>query len=168
MASDPAPATSVLQLRIALRGLSPPVWRRLLIPERVTLARLHEVIQAAMGWTDDHLHQFIIRGRRYGESRDGALQFSAAATALTPGAFALCEHEAFVYVYDFNAWWRHDIRVERRVLRQDIVRALMGGQQGPFSGTLQEPQLGSRFSTKAAIPSRASSVSATRQNVSTA
>ncbi|WP_454753705.1 IS1096 element passenger TnpR family protein [Cupriavidus necator] len=40
MAADPGPATSVLQLRIALSGLSPPVWRRLLIPEHVTLARL--------------------------------------------------------------------------------------------------------------------------------
>lgn len=121
MASDPRPAIAVLQLRIALRGLSPPVWRRLLIPEHVTLARLHEVIQAAMGWTDDHLHQFIIRGRRYGESREGALQFSTAATALTLSAFALREHEAFFYVYDFNAWWRHDIRVERRVLSQESV-----------------------------------------------
>ncbi len=74
-----------------------------------------------MGWTDDHLHQFVIRGRRYGESREGALQFSTAATALTLSAFALREHEAFLYVYDFNAWWRHDIRVERRVLRQDSV-----------------------------------------------
>ncbi|WP_317923820.1 plasmid pRiA4b ORF-3 family protein, partial [Cupriavidus sp. TA19] len=120
MASDPGPAISVLQLRIALRGLSPPVWRRVLIPESITLARLHGVIQAAMGWTDDHLHQFIIRGRRYGESREGALQFSTAATALQLSAFALREHEAFFYVYDFNAWWRHDIRVERRVPAQHI------------------------------------------------
>ncbi|MFS8979823.1 plasmid pRiA4b ORF-3 family protein [Cupriavidus necator] len=105
---------------MALRGLSPPGWRRALIPEHITLARLHEVIQAAMGWTDDHLHQFIIRGRRYGEAREGALQFSTAATALTLSAFALREHEAFFYVYDFNAWWRHDIRAERRVLTQHI------------------------------------------------
>ncbi len=53
-----------------------------------------------MGWTDDHLHQFMIRGQRYGESREGALQFSTAATALTLSAFALREHEAFFYVYD--------------------------------------------------------------------
>ncbi|WP_454753732.1 plasmid pRiA4b ORF-3 family protein [Cupriavidus necator] len=120
MASDPQPAIAVLQLRMALRGLSPPVWRRVLIPGHITLARLHEVIQAAMGWTDDHLHRFVIRGRRYGEAREGALQFSTAATTLTLSEFALREHEAFFYVYDFNAWWRHDIRVERRVLTQHI------------------------------------------------
>lgn len=56
-----------------------------------------------MGWTDDHLPQFVIRGKQYGEAREGALQFSTAATALTLGAFALREHEAFSYVYDFNA-----------------------------------------------------------------
>ncbi|WP_349604957.1 plasmid pRiA4b ORF-3 family protein [Cupriavidus sp. DF5525] len=120
MASDPQLAIAVLQLRMALRGLSPPVWRRVLIPGHITLARLHEVIQAAMGWTDDHLHRFVIRGRRYGEAREGALQFSTAATTLTLSEFALREHEAFFYVYDFNAWWRHDIRVERRVLTQHI------------------------------------------------
>ncbi|BDB29435.1 hypothetical protein CTP10_R68490 (plasmid) [Cupriavidus sp. P-10] len=54
------------------------------------------------------------------ESREGALQFSTAATALKLSAFALREHEAFFYVYDFNAWWRHDIRVEQRVLTQHI------------------------------------------------
>ncbi|KAI3605368.1 hypothetical protein D8I24_2471 (plasmid) [Cupriavidus necator H850] len=91
----------------------------MLIPERITLAQLHEVIQAAMGWTDDHLHQFMIRGQRYGGVREGALQFSKPATGETLSAFTLREHEAFYYVYDFNAWWRHDIRVERRALRQD-------------------------------------------------
>lgn len=65
MYSDPSEATSLLQLRISLRGVSPPVWRRLLIAERITVAQLHHVMQLAMDWTDEHLHQFIIRGWRY-------------------------------------------------------------------------------------------------------
>ncbi|WP_084187520.1 hypothetical protein [Cupriavidus sp. SK-4] len=36
-----------------------------------------------MGWTDEHLHQFTIRGRRYGEAREGAMRFSMVKTALT-------------------------------------------------------------------------------------
>ena len=74
MASDPGPAISVLQLRIALRGLSPPVWRRVLVPEHLTLGQLHhvvqvvQVVQVVMGWADEHLHTFSIRGRRYGEA----------------------------------------------------------------------------------------------------
>ncbi|MCY0854004.1 plasmid pRiA4b ORF-3 family protein [Cupriavidus sp. D39] len=118
MSSDPQPAISVLQLRISLRGLSPPVWRRVLVPEHLTLAQLHNVIQVVMGWTDEHLHQFTIRGRRYGEAHEGVLQCSTVANELALTAFGLREHEGFIYVYDFNAWWRHDIRVERRLLRQ--------------------------------------------------
>ncbi|WP_420715475.1 IS1096 element passenger TnpR family protein [Cupriavidus sp. D39] len=79
---------------------------------------MHSVIQVVMGWTDEHLHQFTIRGRRYGEAHEGVLQYSTVANELTLAAFSLREREGFVYVYDFNAWWRHDIRVERRRLRQ--------------------------------------------------
>jgi hypothetical protein len=73
MASDPGPAISVLQLRIALRGLSSPVWRRVLVPEHLTLGQLHHVIQVVMGWADEHLHTFSIRGRRYGDAHEGVL-----------------------------------------------------------------------------------------------
>ncbi|RDJ98501.1 plasmid pRiA4b ORF-3 family protein [Cupriavidus lacunae] len=118
MASDPGPATPVLQLRIALRGLSPPVWRRVLVPEHLTLGQLHNVIQVIMGWADEHLHVFSIRGRRYGEAQEGVLQFRTVANELPLTEFHLREHEGFVYVYDFNAWWRHEIRMERRMLRQ--------------------------------------------------
>ena len=118
MSFDPQPAISVLQLRISLRGLSPPVWRRVLVPEHFTLAQLHNVIQVVMGWTDEHPHQFTVRGRRYGEAHEGVLQFSTVANELALTEFGLREHEGFIYVYDFNAWWRHDTRVERRLLRQ--------------------------------------------------
>ncbi len=67
MASDPGPAASVLQLRIALRGLSPPVWRRVLVPEHLTLGQLHHVFQVVMGWADEHLHtdrEFCVCDRR--------------------------------------------------------------------------------------------------------
>ncbi|MHA7685969.1 plasmid pRiA4b ORF-3 family protein [Cupriavidus sp. PET2-C1] len=114
----PPPAIAALQLRISLSGLSPPVWRRVLVPEHLTLGQLHNVIQVVMGWADEHPHTFSIRGRRYGEAHEGVLQFSTAANELPLTAFRLREHEGFVYVSDFNAWWRHEIRVERRRLRQ--------------------------------------------------
>ncbi|WP_454739471.1 IS1096 element passenger TnpR family protein [Cupriavidus necator] len=54
----------------------------MLNPEIMTLGQLHEVIQMVMGWTNDRLRQFVIRCQRYGEAREGSLQFSTAATAL--------------------------------------------------------------------------------------
>jgi len=114
MDSDSSEATSVLQLRISLRGVSPPVWRRLLIPEQITIAQLHHVMQLAMGWHDEHLHRFVIRGWHYGGHRDGALQFFDGPDTLSLAAFSLHEHERFTYLYDFTSWWLHDVRVERR------------------------------------------------------
>ncbi|MGT2452370.1 IS1096 element passenger TnpR family protein [Cupriavidus basilensis] len=64
---------------MALRGLSPPVWRRVLVPEHLTLGQLHNVLQIVMGWADEHLHAFSIRGRRYAEAHEGVLQFSTRA-----------------------------------------------------------------------------------------
>lgn len=49
-------APQLVQLRIDLKGIKPPVWRRVLVPYNITLGKLHDVIQAAMGWTDSHLH----------------------------------------------------------------------------------------------------------------
>jgi hypothetical protein len=50
------------RVRLDLQGAKPPVWRRLELPGDLTLARLHDVIQAVMGWTDSHLHRFRTGG----------------------------------------------------------------------------------------------------------
>ena len=47
---------TIVRLKITLRGIKPPIWRRLLIPATMTLGNLHMAIQAAMGWEGDHLH----------------------------------------------------------------------------------------------------------------
>ena len=66
----------VYQLRIWLREISPAIWRRLLVRSDSAIADLHYTIQIAMGWTDFHLHQFIIHGKRYGVSKIGGIWFS--------------------------------------------------------------------------------------------
>ncbi|MBN2209803.1 MAG: plasmid pRiA4b ORF-3 family protein [Sedimentisphaerales bacterium] len=50
-------------IRIALDGSKPPVWRRVSVESDVTLAQLHDIIQIVMGWTDSHLHHFILRDK---------------------------------------------------------------------------------------------------------
>jgi hypothetical protein len=56
---------AVYQVKISLHGARPPIWRRLRLPASTTLAQLHQVIQAAFGWEDAHLHAFEAGGRRY-------------------------------------------------------------------------------------------------------
>jgi hypothetical protein len=50
-------------LRITLNGSKPPIWRRVAVPSGILLGELHDVIQIAMGWTDSHLHQFVLRDK---------------------------------------------------------------------------------------------------------
>jgi len=53
-----SPITTVYQLKIALVGVRPQIWRRVQVPADIALDELHLVLQAAMGWTNSHLHSF--------------------------------------------------------------------------------------------------------------
>ena len=48
----------VYQLKIALKDIRPPIWRRIQVPETYSFHDRHVAIQDAMGWSDYHLHQF--------------------------------------------------------------------------------------------------------------
>jgi hypothetical protein len=60
------PGQTVVQLRIGLDGVAPDVWRRLLVPGSVPLAKMHEMFQAVTGWTNSHLHSFTVGNALYG------------------------------------------------------------------------------------------------------
>ncbi|MED8094750.1 IS1096 element passenger TnpR family protein [Escherichia coli] len=65
----------VYVIKIAVRSVSPVVWRRLRIAADTSLAALHFIIQIIQGWGDDYLHQFHIYGKDYGITYEGALVF---------------------------------------------------------------------------------------------
>jgi hypothetical protein len=65
----------ILQLRAVPRGISPLIWRRLLVPSDTSIAQLHDVLQVVFGWEDMHLHRFEIRGRECGLSREDGMFF---------------------------------------------------------------------------------------------
>src|ERR1044071_63111 len=71
--SKEADAMPVYQLRIKLRGMSPPVWRRIVIDAEASLASLHEGIQRSMGWEGDYQHRFMIRGRCFNLPQPGGV-----------------------------------------------------------------------------------------------
>ena len=115
--APPAPLAAyqpaVYQLRVVLRGVSPLIWRRLLVPATATIADLHAVLQIAFGWADEHLHRFVIHGREYGITHPGGVGFRDDPRRVTLAGFGLRVGERFVYDYDFIDGWRHDIRVEQ-------------------------------------------------------
>jgi hypothetical protein len=57
----------IYQLKVTLKHSKPPIWRRIQVRADITLYKLHQILQIAMGWTNSHLHQFIVGGVYYGE-----------------------------------------------------------------------------------------------------
>lgn len=45
-------------VRLDLDNARPPIWRRLRLGSDLRLSQVHDVVQAAMGWSDMHLHHF--------------------------------------------------------------------------------------------------------------
>jgi Plasmid pRiA4b ORF-3-like protein len=54
------------QLRLVLTGISPMIWRRLLISSETSIAQLHEYIQICFDWDNEHLHCFAIAAKSIG------------------------------------------------------------------------------------------------------
>lgn len=107
-------ASSVARLKITLNDVEPKVLRRLEVPFSIRLDRLHQALQAALGWTDTHL--FEIRARDVGwgipdpDWGDGPLDARKATLASIvedTGAKTLR------YLYDFGDGWEHTIKIER-------------------------------------------------------
>lgn len=106
------------QVRLDLRFAKPPVWRRLVLPGDVTLNELHTVIQAAMGWSDSHLHRF-----RTGADHNAA--YFITEFDLDEGEDGIVEDEVRLdqviadvgdglwYEYDFGDGWDHVLKVEK-------------------------------------------------------
>jgi len=115
-----APA-EVYQLRIDLREIKPPIWRRLLVPGDVTLYKLHQIIQAAMPWADYHLYEFSIGGERFGDPSEEDWEPPRSARRYRVNQVVRAGQK-FAYVYDFGDYWEHEIKVEKVLPAEPGVR----------------------------------------------
>ena len=101
-----------VQLRVALKQVKPLIWRRILVPEKITLPKLHVALQWAMGWTNSHLHEYEIARQRYGtaEDFDDEPPLDERRVRLKPlieSGLRRC-----IYLYDFGDHWEHVVTVE--------------------------------------------------------
>ena len=107
------PGMTAYRLRVVIAGISPLIWRRLLIPATTTIAQLHAIVQASFGWSGEHLHRFVIGGAEYGIGYAGGPGFRDDARQVSLADLGLREGERFAYEYNFSAAWRVDLRVEQ-------------------------------------------------------
>lgn len=111
----------ILQLKVSLVGTSkPPVWRRLVVPATMRLDRLHDTIQAAMGWDDYHLHAFSAGGVDYGPPDPELGHVDERKTRVRD---VIAEpKDRMRYIYDFGDHWQHDVVVEKVLLAERDAR----------------------------------------------
>ncbi|MHC5537135.1 plasmid pRiA4b ORF-3 family protein [Singulisphaera rosea] len=105
---------TVYQLKVKLKHIRPPIWRRLLVPD-CSLAKLHEIIQIAMGWESHHLYDFEVGGSHYSDSSDMFDSDRKDARRAKLGRFAPEGKVKIHYTYDFGDNWQHDVLVEKVV-----------------------------------------------------
>ena len=110
----------IYQFKIRLEDINPMIWRRFLIQSNSTLEDLHYVIQILMGWTDYHLNEFVIKGRKY--SVPNRVAYSSPCgeygSKMTLEDFNFRKNEKFLYMYDFTAGWEFKVRLEGVVSRK--------------------------------------------------
>jgi hypothetical protein len=117
--APPPDEPSLLTLTIDLRGTEPRIWRRLSLPGDLTLDAVHTLLQAAMGWTDSHLHRFepgvgdraeqpyFITEFDEQEGDEGTREESVRLDQVlrAPG-------DRLTYRYDFGDGWEHLVTLE--------------------------------------------------------
>jgi hypothetical protein len=100
-----------VQLKVALKGWRPAIWRSVRLPVTVTLGDLHQVIQILFGWDGDHLHAFRVGRKAYSDPFAG-LEDTAdeddirVRDACRPGV-------KIGYEYDFGTSWQHEITAQK-------------------------------------------------------
>lgn len=99
--------SSILQLKVCLRDVSPMVWRRVVVPAAMTLKELHGVFQVVLGWRSLHLYRFRIHAVHY-----GSWDLGAESPDRTLCSFNFHRGDKFVYEYDMTDDWKHEVRIE--------------------------------------------------------
>jgi hypothetical protein len=128
----------ICRMTVTLDGIQPPIWRRFEVPARVTMAKLHQLLQAALGWTDSHLHVFEIGDERiavpYHADQLAEGQITRSARLVHLGDVVDLGVRRFDYEYDFGDSWRHTIVIEEVRDERDGdggVRCLGGARACP-------------------------------------
>lgn len=99
----------ICTLRIELCDTDPLIWRELEVPTSITLKVLHDVVQAAMGWFDQHLWEFRIGKRRFGlpMDEDWGTEPRIQASKVRLRDVLTPRRTVIAYIYDFGDEWEH-------------------------------------------------------------
>lgn len=120
----------VYQLKVTLQGTKPPIWRRFQVRDDLTLEKLHGLLQDIMGWTNSHMHQFIVRDTYYGH-RDPELPPRQDEKRVHLRDVLKKPNDRMIYEYDFGDSWEHLVVLEQVLPHELRTRypIIMGGKR---------------------------------------
>ena len=128
---------AIFQLRVNLRGIEPPVWRIVQMPEDAKLPRLHRILQTIFNWEDYHLHEFVVGRQVYSvpDPDDALYERKVSDERPVPlNRISGRVGDSFEYIYDFGDNWRHEIVLEAILLPEPAAfypRCIGGARNGP-------------------------------------
>ena len=104
----------IATLRIELLDTDPLIWRQLEVSTSSTLKDLHTLIQAAMGWANQHLWEFRVGRQVYGQPMSGEAWGSP--TIVNAGKVRLADllkprKTVIDYTYDMGDSWEHRLTI---------------------------------------------------------
>jgi hypothetical protein len=116
----PKSAGLAVELEITLLHIKPRIWRNFVVPGGIKLNRLHDVIQAVMGWTNSHLHSFRIGNFEYlqADPNDAGWQQTTGDCIVHDERkhnlrdLIGAKGDKFTYTYDFGDDWEHEVKVK--------------------------------------------------------
>lgn len=120
-------AESLYQLKVTLKNVKPPVWRRLLLSASATFWELHLAIQDSFGWADYHLHEFYLGSPYDRKAQNIKIPYpddddfwDNGKEALDESITLLADHLSekqpkATYIYDFGDNWEHQIVLEKEL-----------------------------------------------------
>ena len=111
----------VLQLKITIKDSKPPIWRRLLVPEKMNFNQLHFIIQLAFNWTNSHLHEFNLEGYEISGIQDDMEEEESIDSEVVELGACLQKGTKFDYVYDFGDDWKHRVIVEKIIDKEPNI-----------------------------------------------
>ncbi|XP_044254808.1 uncharacterized protein y4hQ-like [Tribolium madens] len=110
---------AILQLKITLMGIRPPIWRRIQVCNSDTFEQLHEYIQLFMGWRECHLHEFetVENIRIVDVNYENFLDFESEQVIkedkVKLSQFLKTPNDRVKYSYDFGDNWEHLVVLEK-------------------------------------------------------
>ena len=101
------------QLKITLNGITPHIWRRLLVSENITLYKLHHIIQESFGWTNSHLYFFGKIEFKIGDIQLWDDKETTPDNLVKIRDVLVPENPILIYTYDMGDDWVHTIELEQ-------------------------------------------------------